>query len=222
MSNQAEHGLFLAVEGMDGSGKSTVISHIATVLRELGRPVVTTREVGGTPIGMAIRSICYSKQEEQLDPMSMVLLNYAARIQHIRNVIAPNILSGKDVVTDRYNFSTRVYQGVLGKSAPDMDVLESTPPLRMLATIPDYTFYLRISADTSYARVKGRGAADNDRYKNDIEVTRKVHAAYESVMLDYSNKHANRIIYIDAERDLEEVKEQIALILKSLVLVPRE
>lgn len=217
-------GIFFAVEGIDGSGKSTITKYVEECLIEAGRSVVRTYEVGGTPIGKEIRKICFSSNPdfEPLDPLSLILLNYAARIQHIRNVIAPNILNGVDVVTDRYNFSTRAYQGILAGMTREMDILEGTTPLRLVSTLPDWTFYLQVSPEVAWERMQQRGKVDNDRYKSSFEQVQKNYEAYEKVMgsikrgeLGASN--ATSVIYVKADADIDSVKKEISFAIKSIL-----
>lgn len=208
-------GLFFALEGIDGSGKSTLTYHVTKVLRERGREVVQTHEVGGTPVGKTIRNLCFrtNPELEEIDPLSMILLNYVARIQHIRHLIAPNIQNGIDVVTDRYNFSTQVYQGVLADQRRTMAILEATTPLRMVSTLPDWTFYLKVDPHVAYGRMLSRGGVDNDRYKGSFQQIEANHDAYEQVMSAHKRNHdpkiSNSIIYIDANQPIEDIEVEL-------------
>ncbi|MDZ4136194.1 MAG: dTMP kinase, partial [Paracoccaceae bacterium] len=103
--------VLVAVEGIDGSGKSGVARHIADHFGSIGADVVATREPGGTPEGESLRALLLAGRDDTWDPYSELLLMTAARVQHVRRVIQPALDLGKTVVTDRFAGSTIAYQG---------------------------------------------------------------------------------------------------------------
>lgn len=106
--------MFITFEGGEGSGKSTQIRRLATRLQDRGHDLLVTREPGGTPEAEAIRSLLVSGDVARWTPQSEALLNYAAREQHLEQVIRPALAAGKVVLCDRFMDSTRAYQGYAG------------------------------------------------------------------------------------------------------------
>src|SRR6187399_111931 len=107
MEEVKRQGQFVVVEGMDGSGKSECTAVLAELLRQIppNPEVVQTYKVGGTPIGKKLRELCFrSRQDdgETVDPVARMLMIYASRLQHLRNVVLPATAAGKTVVSDRY------------------------------------------------------------------------------------------------------------------------
>ena len=104
-------GYFLAMEGIEGSGKTTQLRRLAGRLREGGRPIITTKEPGGTPLANRIRTILLDPQEEGMDPLTELFLYVASRRQHVVEIIKPSLDSGAIVLCDRYVDATLAYQG---------------------------------------------------------------------------------------------------------------
>ena len=104
-------GAFIAVEGVDGSGKSGVVRAIVAALQAAGHDVVATREPGGTPQGEALRGLLLAGDDAAWEPRAELLLMTAARVQHAAHVIRPGVAAGRIVVSDRYAGSTLAYQG---------------------------------------------------------------------------------------------------------------
>lgn len=203
-------GRLIAIEGVDGSGKSTLRDYLVDRLNERGTKAVGTYEVGGTPVGKELRSIAFTKRSDEIiDPTTRLLLVYAARLQHIRTLIEPSILNGLDVVTDRFNASTRVYQGSLDNQAALMNSIEAIAPLRVLGTRPDYVIYLKIDAETSVNRVKQRAVNDNDQYKGDIAKAARLVQYYDKEMEKQNLHLPNSVFTIDATRSIDQVKRDI-------------
>lgn len=195
-------GLFIAVEGPDGSGKSTWSKVLAGMLHERLGKTHLTHEVGGTPIGAAIRKIAFNAAEEIVDPQARLLMLYAARLQHIVNVIRPHLAAGTHVVTDRYKDSTAVYQGHIDNQLRNMRELESCPCMASLNVTPDITVYLVVDAQTAWDRCAARVTADNTVYKLSLPLTRGVVDAYEAVMEVRSvAPDGGELWRIDATRD---------------------
>ena len=109
--SHSQRGRFITFEGLDGCGKSTQLAKLAKVLRAQGLPVVMTREPGGTPTGDKIRQLLLDTKTSSLTPLAELALMFAARAQHIAEVIQPALAEGKVVLCDRFTDSTEAYQG---------------------------------------------------------------------------------------------------------------
>ncbi len=107
-------GRFIVVEGIDGSGKSTMAARVARELARRGRRVLRTREPGGTPIGERVRALLLDPKNGEMVPLAELFLYMASRAQLVDQVIRPALGKGTDVVCDRYYYSTAAYQGSAG------------------------------------------------------------------------------------------------------------
>ncbi|MDQ2865893.1 MAG: dTMP kinase [Candidatus Eremiobacteraeota bacterium] len=145
--------MFVTVEGIEGCGKSTLISHLSQRLRSRGSAVLTTREPGGTPAGDAIRSLFLERALDLL-PLSEAFLINAARAQHVVEAIEPALKSGQIVLCDRFVDSTLAYQG-FGRGI-DLDLLETICRTATDGLMPDITFLLDIPVAISRERVAAR------------------------------------------------------------------
>ncbi|MDA8106009.1 MAG: dTMP kinase, partial [Nitrospiraceae bacterium] len=105
------NGLFISLEGIEGTGKSTQAELLAEHLRKRGFTVVKTAEPGGTRISLKIRELLLSTDNINMDPLTELLLYNAARVQHVKEIIMPAIQRGDVVITDRFSDSTMAYQG---------------------------------------------------------------------------------------------------------------
>jgi len=176
-------GLFIALEGGDGAGKSTQARLLAAALTEAGFDVVLTREPGGTPAAEAIRAIVLSPEYAGLDPRAEALLFAAARSEHVHRLIRPALERGAIVITDRYVDSSIAYQGVA--RGLGVYVIAEINLWATQDTLPDLTVLLDVDASTGLDRVtdpnrledepaefhhavveafRTRAAADQDRY----------------------------------------------------------
>ena len=124
------HGRFISFEGIDGAGKSTHIARVASLFRQAGKVVVLTREPGGTPLSEKLRELVL---HEPMDPLSEALLMFAARREHLLQVIEPALARGDVVLCDRFTDATFAYQG--GGRGFDWQVLAQLE--RMVQALPD-------------------------------------------------------------------------------------
>ena len=143
---------FLALEGIDGAGKSSQIAALAAWLRSQGREVVTCRDPGATPAGDAIRAILLDKQEIHLAPMAEMLLYMAARAQLVSEVIRPALDRGAWVVSDRYVLSNIVYQGHAGGLDPA--VIRGVAEVATGGLMPDLVLVLDVDLETAARRLE--------------------------------------------------------------------
>lgn len=143
-------GIFISVEGIDGSGKTTMVSRMSTYLKELGHGVETFREPGGTQVGESIRTIIKTLP---VHPRTELLLYYAARLELMYGKVIPALCDGKVVILDRFIHSSIAYQGYLSGLKSEVDHLNALLPMEGdRAILPSLTLYLRIDAQTSIDR----------------------------------------------------------------------
>lgn len=155
-------GYFITFEGGDGVGKSEQVYRLYEYLKEKGYEVVMTREPGGTLGAEIIRHILLSGQAQQYGPLIETALFTAARIDHVTEVIAPDLQEGKIVLCDRFIDSTRVYQGLNDQiSSAILSVLER---VALNGIMPHLTFLLDISAEYAMERVNTRKFLENENY----------------------------------------------------------
>jgi len=153
------HGLFIVLEGIDGTGKSTQTRLLADWFRQQGREVVASREPTDGPWGAKLRATAATGRlapEEELD------LLLRDRRDHVEQLIAPALAAGKVVILDRYYFSTMAYQGSRG-----LDPAEIRRTNEAFAPRPDLLFILDLDVDTALSRIGGRGDTANEFEKHD-------------------------------------------------------
>jgi dTMP kinase len=211
----AERGRFLTVEGIEGVGKTTQMGRISTMLAERGIAHVVTREPGGTPLAEEIRDLVLKAREEALSDAAELLLMFAARSVHLRNLIEPNLSLGRWVLCDRFTDATYAYQGA-GRGLEESSIRQ----LELLVQgtrRPDLTLLLDVPVQLGLQRARERNAAAgighaDDRFEAQRqEFFERVRAAY----LARAAAEPGRIVIIDARRPADEVTEQIAAVLAS-------
>jgi len=151
-------GVFITIEGVEGSGKSTQIQRLAEHLQALGLPAVFSKEPGGTALGRELRALLLSPHAsgEKWCPDAELLLFYADRSQHVANLIRPALQAGKIVVVDRFEDSSRAYQGASGVDEKSLTQLRE---LVLGDFRPDLTLILDMDPEASLRRVATRNAA---------------------------------------------------------------
>jgi len=152
-----DYNLFIAIDGIDGCGKSTLSRGMEGILKHMGRDVLLTREPGGTESGKLFRQLLISKQYE-LEPDTEMMLYCADRLEHQTKLVLPALADRKDVITDRFVSSTYAYQ-VFGRGL-DKDFLDYLTK-RSIKKMPDITFIIEIDPKTALERAMGRLERDN-------------------------------------------------------------
>lgn len=203
-------GCFITFEGIDGCGKSTQINMLKEYLGKKSREVLLVREPGGTVIGEKIREILLSKKNDNMAPLTELLLFEAARAQITSEVIIPSIEKGITVLCDRFYDSTYAYQGYA--RAMGRERVELLNDIATGSFAPDLTFILDITVDEALARRKGRGEAEDRMEAMGIEFQRKVREGY----LELAAKE-DRVRLIDAARPAEEIHKDIIEIIKEKI-----
>jgi len=196
-------GNFITVEGIEGTGKSTNIDFLTSLIEENGFEVMRTREPGGTPMAEKIRQLLLDHDQESVPPIAELLLFFASRSLHLRNAIVPALDDGKWVVCDRFTDASRAYQGD-GRGL-DRDCIERLAGWVQDGLEPDLTILLDAPAEVGMQRATDRGEGDRmDR--QELSFYRRVRNGY----LALAERHPTRFAVVDASRSLESVQASIA------------
>lgn len=202
-------GLFIVIEGMDGSGKTTAVSYIAKKLEEREIKHIATREPGGTPVASVLRTLITSKQEETIDPMARLLMIYAGRIQHINHLILPVLAAGQVVLCDRFSDSTYVYQGCMDGLNEAMLMIENMSEMRYLSYRPDVTLFMDVKPEVSIERTKNERVSDNTLTEGNLETLQQHYLHYHARMKVAAQTHPDTTFLIDANLPQEEVNKYL-------------
>ncbi len=201
-------GHFITMEGTEGVGKTTNLEHVSKLVRAAGYDVVTTREPGGTPLAEDIRDLLLKAREEAMNPMAELLLMFAARAQHIEQIIEPALANGCWVICDRFTDATYAYQG--GGRHVDAAAIAALEDLVQGDMRPDLTLYLDVPIDVAAARITGR---NHDRFEREQRVFfENVRAAYLARARD-----SERIRVVDASVELAQVQKAISTIVREFL-----
>ena len=201
-------GIFISIEGPDGSGKSTQIENIKDYFRKKGIDYVFTREPGGTAIGERIREIILDKSCKEMDYMTEAMLYAAARAQDVAQVIRPALESGKVVLCDRFVDSSIAYQGYGRRLAVAVTIING---YAVGECIPDLTLLMKLDPVVGKHRIKEEL---QDRLEAEKEAFhREVYRGY----LELEKRYPDRIFGIDASGSIEEIKAQIYAKLDEIV-----
>jgi dTMP kinase len=199
-------GKFITIEGLDGCGKSTQLGKLAAALRAQGIEVVLTREPGGTPAGESIRGVLLDSRTTGLDPMAEMALMFAARAQHLHEVILPALAAGRWVLCDRFTDSTEAYQG--GGRKVGVEIVHQLHKLLCDGVQPDLTLLMdsEVSASVARARRRNTAAASGPHDENRFE--QESRAFFERVRNGYlalAKREPRRVILLDARQPIETV-----------------
>ena len=197
--------LFITFEGGEGVGKSTQIRVFREFLEKSGLQVVMTREPGGCDNALALRKMLVEGDADRWDGLSETLLYSAARNEHLREVIRPELKSGRWIICDRFADSTHVYQGE-GRGMP-YDVLEYISNIVVKDTWPDLTFVLDMPTEDGLYRARGR---QENMFENRFEtIEDSFHERVRQGFLKIAKKNPQRCRVIDANGTIEEVHERV-------------
>jgi dTMP kinase len=209
--------MFISLEGIEGSGKTTQIGRLVEFLEEMGIDCVTTRQPGGTRIGENIRSILLDPGNSALAPMAELLLYMADRAQHIHELIIPALNNGKTVVCDRYFDATLVYQGFA--RGLSIELIGQLHQLLFDDLKPDVTLLLDLSPQVGLERAwqqlnNGQRAGDESRFEAEaVAFHEKVRAGY----LELARLEPDRFRIIDAAQSQDKVFTAIRGIVSSIL-----
>ena len=204
-------GLFITLEGLDGSGKTTQIKRLAAWMQKRGLHPVVTRQPGGTATGDRIRALLLDSGSTPLAPMTEMALMFADRAQAIAEVIEPALASGKVVLCDRFTDSTEAYQGG-GRQLGSERVLDLH---RLICgdLQPDLTLLLLPSLESSLARARNRNeriaaqtGQDENRFEQEQgEFFKRVWDKYREI----ARREPDRVVLIEGNLSIDEVHEQV-------------
>ncbi len=193
-------GLFISIEGPDGSGKSTQIENIKQFFKDKDIDIVFTREPGGTPIGERIREIILDKNCKEMDSMTEAMLYAAARAQHVNQVIRPALEQKKIVVCDRFVDSSIAYQGYGRRLGESVAIING---FAIGDCMPDVTFLMKLDPTVGRKRI-------DEKQQDRLEMEKDAfHVSVFKGYLDIEKKNPQRIVGIDASRSINEIKLDI-------------
>ncbi len=205
-----QRGKFLTIEGTEGVGKSTNLAFVRDWLQAKGIEVVVTREPGGTPLAEEIRALLLAKRAEAVDETAELLLVFAARAQHIAQIIRPALARGAWVLSDRFTDATFAYQG--GGRGLSVGTISQLETLVQGELRPDLTLILDIDVELGLNRARQRG--ELDRFESEtIGFFERVRAAYRARAEARSDHYA----VINAGQELVAVQADIKKVLSGLL-----
>lgn len=211
MVTETSRGQFITLEGIEGVGKSTVQQFIANAIAKHTKThVVQTREPGGTPLAEKIRDLALKHTAEPIFPTTELLLMFAARAQHIHEVILPALSEGAYVVSDRFVDASYAYQG--GGRGIDMNLIEALETVTCGTLKADLVIILDAPVEVGMARAKQREVFD--RFESEkLAFFEKVRAVY----LSRAKLDPKRYAIVDASQPLARVYEQLERVLAERV-----
>ncbi|MCB0310270.1 MAG: dTMP kinase [Bdellovibrionales bacterium] len=194
---------FLVFEGVNGAGKSTLINEIAPKLERRGLPVVKTLEPGGTVLGLSIRKILLSQNNQKLSERAELLLFAADRAEHVERVIKPNIHNKTALLCDRYYYSTVAFQGY-GRNL-DLDLIAELNLMSTQSIKPDGVFLLDLDPEVGLARSASRTqATDSDSFEDEhLDFHRRIREGFLSIARECSEP----VIVLDASQNVERLSQ---------------
>lgn len=210
--------MFITLEGIEGSGKTTQIRYLVEYFEKQGQPCVTSREPGGTSIGNKIRSILLDPESKGMDPTTELLLYMADRAQHIQFLVKPTMDAGKTVLCDRYFDATVVYQGYA--RGLDVGLIKKLHRILFNDLKPDVTILLDLPPQVGLKRVwkqlnNGQRSDDERRFEEEkLEFHQRVRAGY----LELAQHEPDRFHIIDAALDEQQVRNNILKIIDSITI----
>jgi dTMP kinase len=201
--------MFITLEGIEGSGKTTQMQQLSTIFENRGHACVLTREPGGTTLGEKIRAILLDPASTGLVPTAELLLYMADRAQHINSLIKPSLAEGKIILCDRYFDATVVYQGFA--RGLDTGVICDLHRLIFDDLKPDITFLLDLAPQIGLARAwrqldNGTRSGSESRFE---EETLSFHEKVRTGYLELARRQPGRIKVVDASRDEKQVQADI-------------
>lgn len=201
-----EKNKFITFEGMDGAGKSTHLAWFADALRRRGLDVVVTREPGGTPLGEQLREILLN---QSMSIGTEAMLMFAARLEHIEQVIKPALRAGKWVISDRFSDASFAYQG--GGRGMDWEKLSQLEQWVHPNLQPDLTLFFDVPVEVARQRLANNVSLDRFEQEQS-DFFERVRAGYHKRIL----QNPQRYVVIDAAQPLDKVKHKLEEIILTI------
>lgn len=205
------HPVFITLEGIDFSGKSTQCGHILAWFEAQGMPTLLVREPGGTAISEQIRALLLDTRFDAMSPVSELLLFSAARAQLVRERIRPALASGISVIADRFHDSTTAYQGY-GRGL-DLDAIFRIHALATDGLEPDMTLYYDIGYEASLERRRARGGEADRMEAGDRGFFERVREGYLALAARFSS----RVVVVDGSRDEDAITHDTITHVKNVI-----
>lgn len=208
-ASQARRARFITFEGGEGVGKSTQVKRLLANLANVSIEAVRTREPGGTPKAEAVRSFILQGRSESWGAGGEAVLFAAARLDHVNQLIAPNLAAGKWVISDRFHDSTRAYQGLTG--GVDEKLIVALETLALDGHAPDLTIVLDMDPEIAFRRVAQRAIEDGlaltgDRFeKEDMDWHKRLRDAFLAI----AKANSERCIVISADQPEDSLEAAI-------------
>lgn len=187
-------GVFITVEGIDGSGKTTLTKNLYKYFIDQNFPVIMTKEPSETAIGQQIRS--FFKEDNKVSNKAEYLLFAADRAEHFNEIVIPNLNAKKIIISDRSGYSSLAYQGY--GHGLDLNMIKQINNWVMNNIEPDYIFYLKIDVTTALERISKR-MGEISKFEN-LEFLKKVSKGFDIIFNDKKN-----VIVLDATKSSEEL-----------------
>lgn len=194
-----DRGCLIALEGVEGAGKSTHLRGVAAALRDRGVAVLETHEPGGTPLGAELRRLLMHMPETPPTPLAELLLYLADRAQHVAQLIAPALVSGQVVLTDRFSASTIAYQGYA--RGLDLGMVTRLDAIARQGVSPALTVLLDCPVEVGLRRARG-----DDRFHRE---EREFHERVRAGLLSLAREDWDRYCVIDAAAPPARVQQEI-------------
>lgn len=210
MNDSVVKGQFITVEGTEGVGKSTNMAFIEAWLKKAGKELVITREPGGTELGEKLRAVLLDAKEQSMSDDTELLLMFAARAQHLHEVIKPALAAGKWVLCDRFTDATYAYQG--GGRGIDMSRIADLEQWVQGELRPDMTLILDLPVDVGLERAGKR--SEPDRFE--LEKHDFFNKVRDTYLARAAAKPGNYQV-IDASPSINEVQQSIQAVLEKMV-----
>ncbi|WP_214763092.1 dTMP kinase [Exiguobacterium sp. s146] len=195
-------GMFITVEGPDGSGKTTQLQLLVRSLTEKGYEVVVTREPGGTKVGNSIREVLLSPEHDEMTPRVEMMLYAASRAQNVDQVIRPALNRGAIVVCDRFVDASIAYQGY--GLQYDLTQILSLNEWATAGITPDLTFLFDLTPDQASRRMKDRGQLDRIESRDEA-FHQRVYDGFQKLL----EQHPKRMVRIDANATIEMIQDEV-------------